>query len=96
VHADPARCGLYHCTAAGETSWYGYARFVIERARAFGCALKVAPDAVHPVATRDYPTAAVRPLNSRLDTRLLQQTFGLVLPPWQTGVERMLGEVLAR
>jgi dTDP-4-dehydrorhamnose reductase len=94
VRADPARCGLYHCTAAGETSWYGYARFVIERARAFGHVLKVAPDAVYPVATRDYPTAAVRPLNSRLDTRLLQQTFGLVLPPWQLGVERMLGEVL--
>jgi len=96
VDADPARCGLYHCAAAGETSWHGYARFVIEWARARGHALMVAPDAVHTVSTRDYPTAAARPLNSRLDTRRLQQTFGLVLPPWQQGVERMLSEVLGR
>jgi dTDP-4-dehydrorhamnose reductase len=49
---------------------------------------------VRAVATRDYPTPAARPLNSRLDTRRLQRTFGLVLPHWRLGVERMLGEVL--
>jgi dTDP-4-dehydrorhamnose reductase len=96
VDADPALCGLYHCAAAGETSWHGYARFVIDWARMHGQALKVAPDAVRAVSTRDYPTAAARPLNSRLDTRRLQQTFGLALPPWQQGVERMLSEVLGR
>jgi dTDP-4-dehydrorhamnose reductase len=96
VRADPALCGLYHCVAAGETSWHGYARFVIEWARARGHALELAPDALRAVPTRDYPTAATRPLNSRLDTRRLQQTFGLVLPPWQLGVERMLAEVLGR
>ena len=81
--------------SAGETSWYGYAHFVIEWARARGHPLELAPDALRPVSTRDYPTAAARPLNSRLDTRRLQQSFGLVLPPWQLGVERMLSEVLA-
>jgi dTDP-4-dehydrorhamnose reductase len=96
VHADPALVGLYHCAASGETSWHGYARFVIEWARARGHALKVAPAAVRTVSTRDYPTAAARPLNSRLDTQRLQQSFGLVLPPWQQGVERMLSEVLGR
>jgi dTDP-4-dehydrorhamnose reductase len=96
VGADPVRCGLYHCAASGETSWHGYARYVIEWARARGHVLKVAADAVRPVPTRDYPTAAARPLNSRLDTRLLQYSFGLVLPPWQQGVERMLSEVLGQ
>jgi dTDP-4-dehydrorhamnose reductase len=96
VRIDPTRCGLYHCAASGETSWHGYARFVIEWARARGHALKVAPEAVRPVPTRDYPTPAARPLNSRLDTSRLQQAFGLVMPPWQQGVERMLGEVLGR
>ena len=96
VDADPARCGLYHCAAEGETSWHAYARFVIEWARARGHSLKVAPDAVRPIHTSDYPTSAARPLNSRLDTRRLQQRFGLVLPPWQQGVERMLSEVLGR
>ena len=44
--------------------------------------------------TSAFPTPARRPLNSRLDTRKLQQTFDLVLPPWQAGVERMLNETL--
>lgn len=94
IAADPAKCGLYHCVAAGETSWHAHARFVIERARAHGHALKVAADAVRPIPTRDDPTAATRPLNSRLDKRRLQHSFGLVLPAWQLGVERTLGEVL--
>ena len=93
--ADPRLSGLYHCTAAGQTSWHAYASFVIEWARARGHPIKVEPHAVRPMATRDYPTAARRPLNSRLDSGRLQQTFGLVLPPWQLGVERMLSEVLA-
>jgi dTDP-4-dehydrorhamnose reductase len=56
--------------------------------------LKVAPEAIKPVATTAFPTPAARPLNSRLDTRKLRETFDLVLPPWQQGVERMLTEVL--
>lgn len=93
--ADPARCGRYHCAAAGETSGHAYGRFVIEWARTRGHALKTAPNAVCPIATRDYPTDAAIPLNSRLDTRRLQKTFGLTLPPWQPGVDRMLSDVLA-
>jgi dTDP-4-dehydrorhamnose reductase len=96
IAGDPALGGLYHCVAAGETSWHGYARFVIDWARSRGHALRLAPDGLRAVPTRDYPTAAARPLNSRLDTRRLQQNFGLVLPPWQLGVERMLSEVLGR
>ncbi|MDD2547787.1 MAG: sugar nucleotide-binding protein, partial [Burkholderiaceae bacterium] len=41
-----------------------------------------------------YPLPAPRPHNSRLDTRKLQSTFGLTLPPWQQGVARMLNEIL--
>jgi dTDP-4-dehydrorhamnose reductase len=46
------------------------------------------------VPTSAFPTPATRPANSRLDTRKLQSTFGLVLPPWQQGVARMLRETL--
>jgi dTDP-4-dehydrorhamnose reductase len=56
--------------------------------------VKVAPDAIRPVPTSAYPTPARRPLNSRLDTTRLRAAFGLCLPPWQVGVERMLVEVL--
>jgi len=91
---QPQLSGIYHCAAAGQTSWHGYARFVIEWARAAGLPVKVAPDAIMPIPTSAYPTPARRPLNSRLCTDKLQQAFGLRLPAWQTGVERMLTEVL--
>lgn len=90
--AAPALCGTYHLVADGETSWHGYARFVIETARELGVALKV--DEIAPIATRDYPTAAARPLNSRLDTQRLRSAFGLHLPDWRDGVARMLREIL--
>lgn len=93
--AQPALAGTYHLAAGGETSWHGYASFVIERART-RAPIKVAADAIRPVASTAFATAARRPLNSRLDTRRLQHSFGVVLPPWQRGVERMLAEVLDR
>ncbi len=93
---DPALAGTYHCVAGGETSWHGYARKVIEWARTLGQPIRVAPDAIQPVPSSAYPTAARRPLNSRLATQRIQQAFGLRLPQWQPGVERMLTEVLGR
>lgn len=91
--AAPALGGTYHLVADGETSWHGYACFVIEAARELGVALKVAE--IAPIATSDYPTAASRPLNSRLDTRRLRTTFDLNLPDWRDGVARMLREILS-
>jgi dTDP-4-dehydrorhamnose reductase len=91
--AKPALSGLYHAVAAGETSWFDYARFVIEWARANGQAIQVAPEAIVALPTSAYPTPAQRPLNSRLSTQRLQQAFGLTLPHWQVGVERMLREI---
>ena len=96
VRAQPELAGTYHCVAGGETNWHGYARHVIEWARAHGQAVKVAPDAIHAIPTSAYPTPAQRPLNSRLSTSKLQAHFGLRLPHWQTGVERMLTEIHGR
>jgi dTDP-4-dehydrorhamnose reductase len=92
--ARPEVSGTYHCVAAGETSWHGYARHVIEFARAAGAPIRVAPGAIAPILTSAYPTPAVRPKNSRLDTTKLRTTFGLALPPWQAGVDRVLTELL--
>jgi dTDP-4-dehydrorhamnose reductase len=89
-----ALSGTYHCVAAGETTWHAYASHVIERARARGQPVRVAPDRIHPIPTSAYPTPAQRPLNSRLDTHKLRSTFGLTLPPWQQGVDRLLAEIL--
>jgi len=90
------RGGTFHCVAAGETSWFDYARFVIEWARAQGQPVKVAPEAIRPVPTSAYPTPAARPLNSRLSTAKLRETFSLDLPDWRVGVERMLRETCGR
>ena len=90
--SDPAKAGLYHLVAGGETTWHGYARFVLAQALATGVELKARPDTVDAVATSAFPTPAARPHNSRLNTSKLQSTFGLVLPPWQAGVARMLRE----
>jgi len=94
LRGRPELSGTYHAVASGETSWHAYAQYVIEFARARGQVLRVAPDQVLAIPTRDYPTPAQRPLNSRLSTAKLQQAFGLRLPPWQQGVERMLMEIL--
>jgi dTDP-4-dehydrorhamnose reductase len=91
---DHSLGGTYHAVASGETSWYDYARHVIARARARGMHLKVEDEHILPIPTRDYPTPAQRPLNSRLSNHKLQQRFGLTLPHWQQGVDRMLDEIL--
>jgi dTDP-4-dehydrorhamnose reductase len=93
--ADASLFGVYHAAAAGEVSWQDYAKFVLRHAASAGVALKATPDAVDPVPTSGYPTPARRPLNSRLDTRKLRSTTGLVLPAWQVGVTRMLAEVIS-
>jgi dTDP-4-dehydrorhamnose reductase len=92
--ADPALAGTYHAVAAGATSWHGYARLVIDTARARGVPLTLPADALHAIPTSAYPTPAPRPLNSRLDTRKLRERFGVHLPDWESGVRRLLAEIL--
>jgi dTDP-4-dehydrorhamnose reductase len=88
--------GVYHCVAAGETSWFDYARFVIEWARSSELPVKVAPDAIRPVPTSACPTPARRSLNSRLSTARLSETFSLSSLDFQAGDERMLRATCGR
>jgi len=90
---NPALAGLYHLAASGETSWCGYARYVLQQAAAQGVPLKAHAEQVKPLTTAAYPTPARRPANSRLDTRKLQKAFALTLPDWRLGVARMLAEI---
>ena len=90
----PQDGGLYHCVAAGETTWHSYAKFVLEHASKAQQAIKIIAKEVAHVPTSAFPTPATRPHNSRLATAKLQTTFGLQLPHWQTGVARMLAEIL--
>jgi dTDP-4-dehydrorhamnose reductase len=86
--------GVYHLVASGETTWHGYASHVIEKAKTIRPELDWKVADIVPVPTSAFPTPAARPLNSRLCTQKLQHAFGLVLPPWQQGVDRMLAEIL--
>ena len=93
---NPDVGGLYHLVAGGETSWHGYASFIIDFARQDGIEIKVTPEAIQPVPTSAFPLPAPRPKNSRLDIQKLKNTFGLNLPHWQSGVARMLTEILEK
>lgn len=75
--------GRYHLSAAGQTSWYGFAKYIIEQMVALGMAPSVAPESVLPIPAASYPTPAKRPSYSVLDSGLLEQALGIHMPPWQ-------------
>jgi dTDP-4-dehydrorhamnose reductase len=91
---EASLAGIYHLVAGGETSWHGYASHVIAQARLLKPEMGLKVTEIAPVPTSAFPTPAKRPINSRLDTRKLENSFGLVLPPWQQGVNRLLTEIL--
>lgn len=78
----------WHLTAAGGTSWHGFAEAIIERAHALG-RLDRRPRVV-PITTTDYPTPAQRPAWSRLDCSRFEADAGMVLPDWRAALERVL------
>ncbi|MBX9592124.1 MAG: dTDP-4-dehydrorhamnose reductase [Hyphomonadaceae bacterium] len=82
--------GTYHGAAGGETTWAGFAAEIIRVGAPHG--LPTVP--VVPIATDEYPVAARRPANSRLDCTKLARTFGVRLPPWQQGVEECLPRLI--
>lgn len=94
VQQHPEHAGLYHLVAGGETSWFEYAKHVLALAQIAQPATKIKTTEVTPVPASAFPTPAMRPHNSRLNTTKLQTTFGLTLPPWEQGVDRMLSEIL--
>ncbi len=91
---QPDLAGLYHLSALGQTSWHGYAQHVFALARQQGKTLKLQASQPKAITTSEYPTAAQRPLNSRLNCSKLKSSFHLHLPHWSVGVNRMLAEIL--
>lgn len=93
VLCKPELAGLYHLVASGTTTWFDYANLVFDEAKHAGLVLAV--NKTNPVPTSAYPTPALRPQNSRLNTNKFKQAFGLTLPSWEIGVKRMLAEIFA-
>lgn len=86
--------GLWHLTAAGETSWHGFAEAIVADAHARGLLPRV--PRVVPIATADYPTPAKRPAYSVLDTARLRSDFGIDLPTWRGEMEMILSALSLR
>ena len=85
--------GLYHLTAAGRTTWYDIARYVVSRALTNGAALALQPDNIKPVTTAEYPQKAKRPGNSCLNSDLLSSAIGLKLPSWKVHIDRVVDQL---
>lgn len=91
LRADP---GIYHATAAGSTTWCGFARAIFEAAsRLRGPGLR-SPRVVA-IATSEYPTPARRPANSVLSCEKLETRLGVAIPGWREGLEEALSALPA-
>ncbi len=86
---EPGEWGIYHLSAAGETSWFGFAEAIGEHLREQGKACAE----LEPIPSSAYPTPAKRPLNSRLDCSRLQQQWHVSLPHWQDALRECLAEL---
>ncbi len=96
--AAPARAvpaGLYHLAPGGETTWHGYAQLVLEVAREAGLPLRAGPEAIRPLTTSEYLTAARRPANSRLCAAKLETALARRLPSWEDGVRAAVAALAA-
>ena len=92
--ADDPRWGVYHLAAAGETSWCGYARWIVQEAARLGAPLRLSASAINAIVSTEYPTVAMRPLNSRLDCGKLRTTFAVDLPDWRAAALPVLTRLL--
>jgi dTDP-4-dehydrorhamnose reductase len=84
VRREDWPAGTYHLTCDGETTWFGFTRAILERAR-----IDPRP-ALVPISTDEYPAPARRPKNSVLDNAKFRKAFGFALPHWESALEACL------
>lgn len=85
LQADPDKTGIYHFSGAPDVSWKDFAEAIFELA---GRSVTVSG-----IPTADYPTPAIRPLNSRLDCAATETVFGIARPDWRTGLKAVLTDL---
>jgi dTDP-4-dehydrorhamnose reductase len=85
--------GTFHLTAAGETSWHGFASAIMQSAAAAGLLSRL--PLVVPISSAEFPTPAQRPAYSVLDGSRLRAMHGLALPDWSVGVDTVIAELAA-
>jgi dTDP-4-dehydrorhamnose reductase len=82
---DPSKSGVYHYSGQPNVSWCQFANAIFER---MDC-----KTSANPIPTREYPTPALRPLNSRLDCEAIQDVFGIARPFWRDGLVEILRDL---
>ena len=83
--------GIVNIACAGETSWHGFATAIVTGLKSRGVKLEV--ETIAPIGTKDFPTKARRPGNSRLDLSRLREVFGIVTPSWNDALEFELDQL---
>jgi len=85
--------GIVNVAASGEITWHGFAVAILSGLRARG--VKLMAEEVTPIVTKDHPTKAKRPMNSRLDLGRLRDVFKIEPPPWDKVLNAELDQVAA-
>lgn len=86
--------GIYHLATAGCTNWHGFASEIFTLACKANVDLVLKPEKLYAISTEEYPTPAKRPKNSRLDIAKIEDSFGLVMPSWQSQLQLTFSEWL--
>jgi dTDP-4-dehydrorhamnose reductase len=92
IESGEAKWGTYHFAGAGAVSWHGFAEAIFDLAASH---LEARPQ-IEPISTDQYPTPARRPMNSVLDSRKINDAFGISPPPWRTTLASVIRELLDR
>lgn len=95
---DLTKSGIYHFTNTGSTSWFGFAKAILQSYESKSQTLnlpelKIQSEMVTPITTAEYPTPAARPANSRLDNAKLKAAFGVTLPDWETSLQAVMQQI---
>ena len=83
--------GVFHAAGSGETTWYGFAKAAVELLRERDPGVRLAE--IEAITTAEYPTAARRPGNSRLDCAALGERFGWRMPEWRESLRKVMAEL---
>lgn len=92
LQKDTNLSGIYHLAPNGNTSWYGFAEYLLEKGQSIVDSLSRHSINLNPVSASQYPTPAKRPENSLLNTKKINQVFGVFMPMWQVHVDRFLNQ----
>lgn len=82
--------GIYNLSAAGKTSWHGFASEIVTQYRSQSPDRHLAVQNIIPIPTSEYPTPAQRPANSILDNRKISTDFGVQMPEWHLSLSQLL------